>query len=97
MISSYSSRDISKADATAFLIRTLAPYSTTGATAGWSEATTIEATGIDSFDFVEIIFKIEDEYAIDIDFNANLDFAQLKTIGDLAACIVAVLDRAVAA
>ena len=59
--------------------------------------TSIETAGIDSFDFVEILFKIEDEYGIDLDFNANFQFNEMKTVGDLARQIVAVTNRKVAA
>ncbi|KQP54883.1 hypothetical protein ASG40_11355 [Methylobacterium sp. Leaf399] len=80
----------------AFLIETLQPYRTE-AGEPLSAATTIEAVGIDSFDFVEILFKIEDHYGIDLDFNANLKFTDLKTIGDLAGEIASFKTRKIAA
>lgn len=46
--------------------------------------TKIEKIGIDSFDFVEIIFQIEEKYGIDVDYNANSTFSRLTTIGDFA-------------
>ena len=44
----------------------------------------IEKIGVDSFDFVEIIFQVEEKYGIDVDYNANSTFSKLPTIGDLA-------------
>lgn len=79
-----------------FLMETLQPYRTE-AGEPLSASTTIESVGIDSFDFVEILFKIEDYYGIDLDFNANLKFADLKTIGDLAAEIATFKIRKIAA
>ncbi len=46
--------------------------------------TPIAETGVDSFDFVELIFKVEDRFGIAIDYNANETVAQSRTIGDLA-------------
>ena len=46
--------------------------------------TKIDKIGIDSFDFVEIIFSVEEKYGIDVDYNVNSTFKQLSTIGDFA-------------
>lgn len=80
----------------AFLIETLRVYAKVE-TVDWSAETPIEAVGIDSFDFVEILFKIEDKYGVDIDYNANLKFTELKTVGDLASEIFKIVDRKLAA
>lgn len=58
----------------------------------WSSETLIEETGIDSFDFVELIFKVEEHFDISIDYNANKSVTEMKTIGELAQTI----DRLVA-
>lgn len=47
-------------------------------------ATPIEKLGVDSFDFVEIVFAIEEKYGIEISYNVNSTFAELVTIGKLA-------------
>ncbi len=52
----------------------------------WSAATTIQETGIDSFDFVELVFEVEDKYGIDLNFNANTA-ESLKTVADVAQLI----------
>lgn len=88
--------DATQASVVTFLIETLQPYRTEAGEA-LSESTTIEAVGIDSFDFVEILFKIEDHYGIDLDFNANLKFTDLKSIGDLVTEILTFKNRKIAA
>jgi len=52
----------------------------------WDAATTIQETGIDSFDFVELVFEVEDKYAIDLNFNAN-SAENLRTVSDVAQLI----------
>jgi acyl carrier protein len=52
----------------------------------WSATTTIRETGIDSFDFVELVFEVEDKYGIDLKFNANTS-EDLKTVSDVAELI----------
>lgn len=52
----------------------------------WSAATTIQETGINSFDFVELVFEVEDKYGIDLNFNANTA-ESLKTVADVAQLI----------
>lgn len=49
----------------------------------WGPETLLEDTGFDSFDLVELIFKIEDQFSIDIDYNANNSINDVKTIGEL--------------
>ncbi len=50
----------------------------------WTGATTMEAAGIDSFDFVEMIFQIEDRYQIHVNFNSNTQNQSLDTVEDVA-------------
>jgi acyl carrier protein len=50
----------------------------------WSGLTTIEEAGLDSFDFVEMIFQIEDQYKIHVNFNSNSADQSLKTVEDVA-------------
>ena len=45
--------------------------------------TPIDKLGIDSFDFVEIVFKAEETFGIDIDYNVNSSFKSTLTIGQL--------------
>jgi len=50
----------------------------------WSTESTLEDLDIDSFDFVELVFMLEDRYGIDIEYNANQTVNELKTLGDVA-------------
>ncbi|MBG1232333.1 acyl carrier protein [Aestuariivirga litoralis] len=45
--------------------------------------TTLEEMGVDSFDFIELVFLIEDEFHIEVQANANELGENLKTIGDV--------------
>lgn len=49
----------------------------------WGPETLLEDTGFNSYDFVEIIFKLEDHFGIEIDYNANNNINDVKTIGQL--------------
>lgn len=60
---------------------------------GWNAATTIEETGVDSFDFVELIFEIEDRYGIDIDLNANTSATDIATVADVATLVQSTMKR----
>ena len=53
------------------------------AEAAWGPETLLEDTGFNSYDFVEIIFKLEDHFGIEIDYNANNSINDVKTIGEL--------------
>jgi len=53
------------------------------ADATWGPETLLEDTGFNSYDFVEIIFKLEDHFSIEIDYNANNNINDVKTIGQL--------------
>jgi acyl carrier protein len=50
-------------------------------TAGWGRDTLLEEAGFSSYDFVEVIFKIEDRLGIEIDYNANNGVNDARTIG----------------
>ena len=52
-----------------------------------SASTTLEETGVDSFDFIELMFLIEDEFDIEIKESANELGNRLKTVGDLVAFV----------
>ena len=58
---------------------------------GWSASTVIEETGVDSFDFVELIFDIEDRYDIAIDLNANTAGDEISTVADVATLVQATI------
>lgn len=45
---------------------------------------TMEDLGLDSLDMVEIIFAIEEEFEIEMDFE---EYEEMKTVGDLVASI----------
>ncbi len=66
------------------MIRSQTQYAGTA----WTEATPIQETGIDSFDFVELVFEVEDKYGIDLNFNAN-NMEALQTVADVAKLILA--------
>lgn len=46
--------------------------------------TRLDKIGVDSFDFVEIIFKIEEKFGVEVEYNVNSTFSHLVTIGNLA-------------
>lgn len=46
--------------------------------------TQLDKIGVDSFDFVEIVFKLEEQFGIEIDYNVNSTFANIATVGALA-------------
>ena len=60
---------------------------------GWTAETRMEEAGIDSFDFVELIFSIEDLYSININFNSNSGSDTLSTVGDVARFVQATIER----
>lgn len=49
----------------------------------WEGGTSLEEVGFSSYDFVELVFKIEDRFGIEIDYNANNNINDVKTIGAL--------------
>ncbi|MDG5489252.1 acyl carrier protein [Sphingomonas sp. BGYR3] len=60
----------------------------------FSASTDLQEAGYESLDVIETIFAIEEEFGIDVNYNANVDDPdKLRTIGDLATMV----DEAVAA
>lgn len=63
------------------------------------EDTRIETLGIDSLDFVELMFNIEERYDVDIEFNANTDgtfpFETVRSAADAIQALI-VQKRAIA-
>jgi len=60
---------------------------------GWNRATTLEQAGIDSFEFVQLIFDVEDLYRININFNSNTRDAMLTTVDDVARFVQTAIRR----
>lgn len=51
-------------------------------------ATNLEEAGYESLDVIETIFAVEEEFDINVNFNANTSDANtLTTVGDLAALV----------
>lgn len=47
-------------------------------------STDLEAAGYESLDVIETIFAVEEEFGVDIEYNANVDDPDaLKTVGGL--------------
>ena len=63
------------------------------ATAPWGPDTLLEDTGFGSYDLVEIIFRLEDHFGIEIDYNANNAINDVKTIGGLRDEISRLVDK----
>ncbi len=54
--------------------------------------TEIGSLGIDSLDFVELMFSIEEKYNVDIEFNANTDGVfPFATVGSAADAVQAMV------
>lgn len=54
----------------------------------------LEEAGFESLDVIETVFAIEDEWDVDINFNANTEnLDQFRTVAD----VVALVDKALAA
>ncbi len=49
-----------------------------------TSATSLDEVGIDSFDFIELVFQIEEEFEIHVDHNQNDVASRLKSVGDIA-------------
>jgi acyl carrier protein len=48
------------------------------------ETTDLQEAGFESLDVIEMIFNLEDEFKINIPFNANeTDTSQMQTVGDI--------------
>lgn len=51
----------------------------------FNESTDLQEAGFESLDVVEMVFNLEDEFKIDIPFNANeADTVQMRSVGDIA-------------
>ncbi|MBH0115042.1 acyl carrier protein [Novosphingobium sp. YJ-S2-02] len=54
----------------------------------FTEDTNLVEAGYESLDVIETVFAVEEEFDIDIDFNANESAAQeLVTVGDIVAAV----------
>lgn len=60
-------------------------------TASVTANTALEELGIDSFDFIEFVFLVEDEFGIQINVNYNDVGSRLKTVGDVAGAVDALV------
>jgi acyl carrier protein len=54
---------------------------------GWTAETTLDEIGVDSFDFIEFVFLLEDEFKIEIEYNHNDVGAHFNTVGDVATAV----------
>jgi acyl carrier protein len=63
------------------------------ADANWNTETRLEEAQIDSLDFVELVFEIEDRFGIELNFNANAQPVGEMTFGTVVALIRTALDR----
>jgi acyl carrier protein len=53
-----------------------------------TETTDLQEAGFESLDVIEMIFNLEDEFKIDIPFNANeSDASVMKTVGDIVGMV----------
>lgn len=61
------------------------------------ESTTLEKLGIDSLALVEVVFAVEEEFGVEVPFNANdpggSDF-DISTVGSVVESVRRLLDRA---
>ena len=56
----------------------------------FNESTDLQEAGFESLDVIEMIFNLEDEFKIDIPFNANeADTIQMRTVGDITRMVEA--------
>ena len=69
-----------------FLVETLQGYVKQPAPV-ITASTTIDEIGLESFDLIEFLFKVEDQYGIEIEHNANNMASETTTIGDIARTI----------
>lgn len=59
----------------------------------WNTETRLEEAQIDSLDFVELVFEIEDRFGIELNFNANEQPVSEMTFGDVVELIRTALAR----
>ncbi|WP_218036467.1 acyl carrier protein [Sphingobium sp. EM0848] len=56
--------------------------------ASLDETTDLAEAGYESLDVIETVFAIEEEFGIDVPFNANVgDSIQLRTVGDIVTVV----------
>ncbi len=58
-------------------------------------STPLEELGVDSLDFVEMLFLVEDKFGIDVPYNANDPTAEFSftTVGDVADAVRSLVNR----
>ncbi len=57
-----------------------------------TETADLQEAGFESLDVIEVIFNLEDEFKINIPFNANeSDANEMKTIGDIVRMVENIL------
>ncbi|AWN35718.1 acyl carrier protein [Methylobacterium radiodurans] len=61
--------------------------------ATWNTETRLEEAQIDSLDFVELVFEIEDKFGIELNFNANAQPVSEMTFGNVVELIRTALAR----
>ncbi len=59
----------------------------------WNTETRLEEAQIDSLDFVELVFEIEDRFGIELNFNANAQPVSEMTFGNVVDLIRSALAR----
>lgn len=59
----------------------------------WNTETRLEEAQIDSLDFVELVFEIEDRFGIELNFNANEQPVSEMTFGNVVELIRTALAR----
>lgn len=59
----------------------------------WNTETRLEEAQIDSLDFVELVFEIEDRFGIELNFNANEQPVSEMTFGSVVELIRTALAR----
>lgn len=82
-------RDMSQQEVADVVVRLMAQHIKKDG-GDWTMETELAEIGIDSFDFVEFVFLVEDEFGIEIEYNANDVSKSLTTIGAVAAAIKSV-------
>jgi acyl carrier protein len=64
----------------------------------FNESTDLQEAGFESLDVIEMIFNLEDEFQIDIPFNANeADTIQMRTVGDITRMVKTIIANKAAA
>lgn len=58
-----------------------------------SREASIKDLEISSLDFVEVVFAVEEEFDIEVPYNANTMDADFETLGDIIDAVTAELER----